>query len=113
MEVGFFCALHTCGRQFKQHPHIHLSVTGGGLDVKHSVWRGLFFKKHSVEEIWSGTVIRLLRCSYDLINPGSLPGLVNIRHKKQWQRWLQAHYGRSRKLHFAKKTQEPGVASNI
>ncbi|ELZ8268677.1 transposase, partial [Salmonella enterica] len=87
-----------------QHPHIHLSVTRGGLDVKHGVWRSLFFKKHAVEEIWRGAVIRLLRHSYELINPGSLPGLGHIRDKKQWNRYLQAQYGRRWKVHFAKKT---------
>nr|ALJ52227.1 transposase [uncultured bacterium] len=61
VEVGIFCALHTYGRQLNQHPHIHLSVTRGGLDVKHGVWRSLFFKKQPVEEIWRGAVIRLLR----------------------------------------------------
>ncbi|BBJ69775.1 hypothetical protein ECC18A13_p10170 (plasmid) [Enterobacter sp. 18A13] len=101
VEVGIFCALHTCGRQLNQHPHIHLSVTRGGLDIKHSVWRDLFFKKQPVEEIWRGAVIHLLRHSYDLINPGSLPGLGHIRDKKQWQRYLQAQYGRRWKVHFA------------
>lgn len=90
VEVGIFCALHTYGRQLNQHPHIHLSVTRGGPDIRHGVWRDLFFKKHAVEEIWRGAVIRLLRHSYDLINPGSLPGLGHIRDKKQWQRYLQA-----------------------
>ncbi len=52
----------------------------------------------------AGAVIRLLRHSYDLINPGSLPGLGHIRDKKQWQRYLQARYGRRWKVHFAKKT---------
>nr|WP_232473204.1 transposase zinc-binding domain-containing protein [Salmonella enterica] len=33
VEVGIFCALHT----LNQHPHIHLSVTRGGLDVR--AWR--------------------------------------------------------------------------
>uniref|UniRef100_UPI00387E3437 hypothetical protein n=1 Tax=Arsenophonus nasoniae TaxID=638 RepID=UPI00387E3437 len=41
-----------------------------------------FFKKKDVEEIWRGAVIRLLRHSYDLINPGLLPGLGHIRDKK-------------------------------
>lgn len=104
VEIGIFCALHTYGRQLNQHPHIHLSVTRGGLDVKHGVWRSLFFKKHAVEEIWRGAVIRLLRHSYELINPGSLPGLGHIRDKKQWNRYLQAQYGRRWKVHFAKKT---------
>ena len=92
------------GRQLNQHPHIHLSVTRGGLDIKHGVWRNLFFKKYAVEKIWRGAVIRLLRHSYDLINPGRLPGLGHIRDKKQWQRYLQAQYGRRWKVHFAKKT---------
>lgn len=104
LEVGIFCALHTYGRQLNQHPHIHLSVTRGGLDIKHGVWRDIFFKKHAVEEIWRGAVTRLLRHSYDLINPGSLPGLGHIRDKKQWGRYLEAQYGRRWKVHFAKKT---------
>lgn len=51
------------------------TATRGGLDIKHGVWRDIFFKKQAVEEIWRGAVIRLLRHSYDLINPGSLPVL--------------------------------------
>ncbi|MED9357728.1 transposase, partial [Escherichia marmotae] len=81
VEVGIFCALHTYGRQLNQHPHIHLSVTRGGLDVKHGVWRDIYFKKQAVEEIWRGAVIRLLRHSYDLIKPGSLPELGHIRDR--------------------------------
>ncbi|QBY45757.1 IS91 family transposase [Arsenophonus nasoniae] len=104
IEIGIFCALHTYGRQLNQHPHVHVSVTRGGLDSKHSVWRKLFFKKKDVEEIWRGAVIRLLRHSYDLINPGLLPGLGHIRDKKHWRRYLRAQYGRYWKVHFAKKT---------
>lgn len=92
------------GRQLSQYPHIHLSVTRGGLDIKHSVWRDLFFKKHVVEQIWRGAVIRLLHHSYNLIIPGSLPGLGYIRDKKQWQRYLQAQYGRRWKVHFTKES---------
>ncbi|MFB9085302.1 transposase [Erwinia tracheiphila] len=70
IEVGIFCALHTDGRQLNQHPHIHVSVTRGGLDVKHDVC-----SKKAVEEIWRGAVIRLLRGSYELSSPDTLPGL--------------------------------------
>ncbi|WP_288500928.1 transposase [uncultured Erwinia sp.] len=35
--MGIFCDLHTYGRQLNHHPHIHVSVTRGGLDVKHKV----------------------------------------------------------------------------
>lgn len=78
IEVGIFCALHTYGRQLNQHPHIHVSITRGGLDVKHGVWRDLFFKKQQVEAIWRGAVIRLLRASYDRVTPASLPGYGHI-----------------------------------
>lgn len=64
IEIGIFCALHTYDRQLGQHPHIHLSVTRGGLSLKHGVWRSLFFKKKVVEQIWRIAVIRLMRKSY-------------------------------------------------
>lgn len=76
---GVESALHTCGRRLNQHPPIHLSVTRGRPDIKHGIWKNIFFKKHPVEEIWRGAVIRLLRHSYDLINPASLLELGHIR----------------------------------
>lgn len=106
IEVGIFCALHTYGRQLNQHPHIHVSVTRGGPDVKHNAWRSIFFKKKAVEEIWRSAVIRLLRASHDSIMPGTLPGMGHIRDKRQWQRYLQVQYRRYWKVHFAKKTRD-------
>ncbi|CCI78518.1 unnamed protein product [Klebsiella pneumoniae subsp. rhinoscleromatis SB3432] len=104
IEVGIFCARHTYGRQLNQHPHIHVSVTRGGLDAMHGAWRSLFFKKKAVEEIWQSSVIRLLRPSHVRIMPGMLPGLDHIRDELQWRRYMQAQYGRYWKVHFAKKT---------
>ena len=104
IEVGLFCALHTYGRQLNQHPHIHVSVTRGGLDVKHSTWRNLFFKKKEVESIWRNAVVYLLRDNYARINPGALPGLGHIRNEDRWYRYLHAQYRRCWKVHFAKKT---------
>ncbi|WGM08449.1 transposase (plasmid) [Arsenophonus nasoniae] len=54
IEIGIFCALHTYGRQLNQHPHVHVSVTRGGLDSKHSVWRKLFFKKRMSKKSGEG-----------------------------------------------------------
>jgi len=104
IEVGIFCALHTYGRQLNQHPHIHVSVTRGGLDSQHGGWRDIFFKKKDVEKIWRSAVIRLLRASYDQVNPGSLAGFGHIRDERQWRRYLRAQYQRYWKVHFAKKT---------
>ncbi|XYK50601.1 IS91 family transposase [Serratia bockelmannii] len=104
IEVGIFCALHTYGRQLNQHPHIHVSVTHGGLDIKHGTWRQLFFKKKEVEQIWRNAVVYLLRDNYAQINPGALPGLGHIRNEGRWHRYLHAQYRRAWKVHFAKKT---------
>ena len=64
IEIGLFVALHTYGRQLNQHPHIHLSVTRGGLCLKLGVWRPVYFKKKIVERYWRQAVIALLRESY-------------------------------------------------
>lgn len=60
LEVGIFGALHTYGRGLNWHPHIHLSVTRGGLD-KHNIWRSIYFKKKHVEYHWRRCLIGLLR----------------------------------------------------
>ncbi|MGT8051751.1 IS1 family transposase, partial [Escherichia coli] len=31
-EPGIFCAIHTYGRRLNWHPHVHVSVTCGGLN---------------------------------------------------------------------------------
>ncbi|EIY0670573.1 transposase [Salmonella enterica] len=63
--------LQVRGLLLNQHPHIHVSVTCSGLDVKNGVCHELFFRKKAVEEIWCGAMTRLLHHSCGLINPGS------------------------------------------
>ncbi|MEX9996895.1 IS91 family transposase [Providencia vermicola] len=103
LEIGIFCALHTYGRQLNQHPHIHLSVTRGGL-TKYDTWKPIFFKKKDVEKVWRSAVIRLLRDSYFPLQPNTLPGFGHIRDYPTWCRYLNAQFQRYWKLHFAKKT---------
>lgn len=38
VQMGFFAALHTWGRDLSYHPHIHYVVPGGGLDAN-GQWR--------------------------------------------------------------------------
>ncbi|WGM18134.1 hypothetical protein QE193_23710 (plasmid) [Arsenophonus nasoniae] len=45
------------------------------------------FQKKGCRRNLARAVIRLLRHSYDLINPGLLPGLGHIRDKKHWRRY--------------------------
>ena len=42
LEPGIFCAIHTYGCRLNWHPHVHVSVTCGGLN-KHGQWKKLSF----------------------------------------------------------------------
>ncbi|MFB9084895.1 transposase [Erwinia tracheiphila] len=94
IEVGIFCALHTDGRQLNQHPHIHVSVTRGGLDVKHDVCS----KRRPLRK--SGGVSLSACCAAAMSGPAPTP----CRDWEQWRRYLKAQYGRHCKVHFAKNT---------
>lgn len=103
VEPGLFVALHTYGRQLNRHPHIHLSVTRGGLCLKHGVWRPIYFKKKVVEAYWRQAVIRLLRESYAELDL-SAAGYEYIRDYREWCQFLEVQFQRRWKIHFAKKT---------
>ncbi|WP_240726373.1 transposase [Escherichia sp. E4702] len=94
VEVGIFCALHTYGRQLNQHPHIHVSVTRGGLCVKHCIWKDIFFKKDRGKK--SGALLSLSYCGTTMnrLSPPVCRAMVIIRDEKQWRRYLDAQYGR-------------------
>jgi hypothetical protein len=104
LEVGIFGALHTYGRALNWHPHIHLSVTRGGLDKHHS-WKPIYFKKKHVEYHWRRTLIGLLRQKYGDLNL-STPTTNHIQDYRQWNVFLERQYQRYWNIHFAKKTKE-------
>ncbi len=45
LEPGIFCAIHTYGRRLNWHPHVHVSVTCGGLN-KHGQVKGRAGPQH-------------------------------------------------------------------
>ncbi|MCQ3008867.1 transposase, partial [Pseudomonas savastanoi] len=51
VEVGVFCAIHTYGRRLNWHPHIHVSVTLGGIDDA-GVWKDLSFHPSALRRRW-------------------------------------------------------------
>ena len=61
---GIFTALHTFGRDLKWNPHVHMSVTRGGLNTKQESWKKLFFRKETIMRMWRYRVIKLIRCAY-------------------------------------------------
>jgi hypothetical protein len=42
LTVGIFTALHTNGRDLKWYPHVHLSVTCGGITLDGESWKKLY-----------------------------------------------------------------------
>ena len=40
-ELGFCAVLHTHSRRLDYHPHLHVVIPGGGIDVRRRQWRKL------------------------------------------------------------------------
>ncbi|WP_284142011.1 IS91 family transposase [Escherichia coli] len=59
LEPGIFCAIHTYGRRLNWHPHVHVSVTCGGLN-KHGQWKKLSFLKDAMRSRWMWNMRQLL-----------------------------------------------------
>lgn len=102
LEVGIFGALHTYGRGLNWHPHIHLSVTRGGLDENDN-WQPIYFKKKHVEYHWRRSLIDLLRRKYNELNL-STGSTEHIQDYRQWNFFLERQYQRYWNIYFAKKT---------
>ena len=59
LDIGVFCAIHTYGRRLNWHPHIHVSVTSGGID-EGGVWESLSFHKSALRRRWMWNVRQYL-----------------------------------------------------
>lgn len=46
-DIGIFCAIHTYGRRLNWHPHVHVSVTSGGINA-HGKWKKISFRKDAM-----------------------------------------------------------------
>ncbi|EBW8880430.1 IS91 family transposase, partial [Salmonella enterica subsp. enterica serovar Enteritidis] len=78
-------------RQLNRHPHIHLSVTRGGLCLKHDVWRPIYFKKKVVETYWRQAVIGLLWESYAALDLFAA-SYEHIRDYRGWCQFLEVQF---------------------
>ena len=61
ITVGIFTAIHTFGRDLQWHPHIHLSVTMGGICNKTEIWKEIRFSKKAMIPMWKYRIIKLMR----------------------------------------------------
>lgn len=82
-ELGMTAVLHTWGQQLDYHVHLHLIVTGGGLDATGQRWvackrRDFLFPVRAVSKVFRGKFLaglRRLRSHAELTFPGAGPDL--------------------------------------
>ncbi|WP_348903536.1 IS91 family transposase [Escherichia coli] len=102
LEPGIFCAIHTYGRRLNWHPHVHVSVTCGGLN-KHGHWKKLSFLKDAMRSRWMWNMRQLLLKAWSegLAMPESLS---HITTESQWRSLVLKAGGKYWHVYMSKKT---------
>ena len=109
VKIGIFCALHTFGRRLTWHPHVHVSVTLGGI-TEHGDWKDLSFCHKKVEKRWRHRLCDFLLSQYGSLN---LEGAeCHCRDFNEFRRFINTQRQRFWHVHFAKKTQHPKATIN-
>ncbi|WP_342221419.1 IS91 family transposase [Candidatus Fukatsuia endosymbiont of Tuberolachnus salignus] len=100
---GLFTALHTHGRALNWHPHVHLSVTCGGLDDNAEKWKKITFSGKTLMKQWRYQIITLLRQQWDTLQlpPELSQTLTRLGQREQF---LDFHYQRHWNIDLAKPT---------
>ncbi len=102
LEPGIFCAIHTYGRRLNWHPHVHVSVTCGGLN-KHGQWKKLSFLKDAMRSRWMWNMRQLLLKAWSegMAMPESLS---HITTESQWRSLVLKAGGKYWHVYMSKKT---------
>lgn len=110
---GMFAALHTFGRDLKLNPHVHISITRGGLNAKETRFIAYYFKKKVIMRMWRYRVIQLLKKAYKegvLILPEGLSSLCpTLGH---FSAWLNRRLNKLWIVHVAKPTKNSRLTIN-
>jgi len=107
LTIGIFCAIHTYGRRLTWHPHVHVSVTLGGLDEK-GKWRAIEFIHEKVEQRWRNNLCDLLLAEYENLNVNQ----NSYRDYDEWRRFIHGQRKRFWHVHFAQLTKDPNSTIN-
>ena len=101
---GLFAVLHTHGRALGWHPHLHVSITAGGLtDEGH--WKPVSFHQKTLMKRWRYRLIKWLRQHYgEYAFPDSLQAAGESQ--KSWAAFLNTQYQRPWHVHLAEPTHD-------
>lgn len=105
---GIFTAIHTFGRDLKYNPHLHVSVTKGGLNKEETAFKPIYFKKNIIMRIFRCRMIAFLKKAHrdnSLNLPESLEALCP--DYKTFAAWVQRRISKPWIVHVARPTKSP------
>lgn len=101
LEIGLFCAIHTYGRRLNWHPHVHVSVTGGGIDGE-GMWKTLSYNKSALRKRWMWNLRQFLISQWGQITLP--PQLEWVTNKTTWKQLILEAGGQHWHIYVSKKT---------
>ncbi|TBL58052.1 IS91 family transposase [Hafnia paralvei] len=102
LDIGIFCAIHTYGRRLNWHPHVHVSVTCGGIDA-HGKWKKISFRKDAMRARWMWNIRQML-LSVWFEGVAIPPSLTHITTESQWRSLVLKAGGDYWHVYMSKKT---------
>ncbi|MEX3557149.1 MAG: IS91 family transposase [Burkholderia sp.] len=101
LRIGSFCALHTYGRRLNWHPHVHVSVTCGGINEQEE-WKAISFHIDRVRKRWMWNIRQYLLGLWGSI---TLPAaLSSISSESAWRDLILSVGGPHWHVYSSKKT---------
>ncbi|MEQ4203306.1 IS91 family transposase [Pseudomonas amygdali] len=101
--MGVRMVMESPGRRLNWHPHVHLSVTAGGLDEQ-GVWKNLSFHKEALRRRWMW-LVRDYLLGQPLSQLTMPPQLAHIHCESDWRRLILTAGGQHWHIHLSKKTE--------
>jgi len=107
-ETGFIALLHTWTQDLRFHPHVHMIVPAGGLDIDGMQWRHsqkkFFVPVRALSKMYRAKFIESLRKEYikgnlkipeknNNINYGYFESLEKTLKEKQWNVYTKRAFG--------------------
>lgn len=109
--VGITSVLHSWGQNLMEHPHVHMIVTGGGVNQQTGQWtksrKKFFIPVRVLSRVFRGKFLSKLKDAYNddqLLLVGRISELQNIKHfkallntlyEKQWVVYAKKPFGNS------------------
>lgn len=108
-QVGFSAVLHTWNQDLLFHPHLHVVVTGGGLNTDQTQWirarDNFLVPVRALSKKFQGKFLDLLKKAYNehklnlcgsvgaLEDPVAFACLMNKLHRKKWVVYCKRPFG--------------------